>query len=369
MSGAFYPRTCHPPLSRRRFVAGGVAMAAALGLRPGPAAAGAADEASAIIRAYATALDDPWVIAHGIRGMGKDFALSGGRRAVDYLLETFVEQVTVGGKTYLRFPPKVERHENSFLKTMLEAGVPLDHEFEHGGRRRRLAELADGGRALFRPGSVAIRPDSTCWSLVAFSRTSLMRKRWVNAWGEQVDLDEVTDAVLGTLERASAACTEARRAGRPLAAQADVHGFTCGGTHMLYGLLSCVYHGFGGSGARQRVREQVALMAWRMKADVDLITRFYASRGSDGTFNWFETDSKLKLLGHAEECVTFAAVRGVAALTPEEQAPARAGAEMLKQILADLRQKNFTGARKLDVELYRQLVGDTCHARHGLTLA
>jgi hypothetical protein len=37
-------------------------------------------------------------------------------------------------------------------------------------------------------------------------------------------------------------------------------------------------------------------------------------------------------------------------------------------MLADLETRNLGEAKIMDRELYRQLVGDTCHARHGLTL-
>jgi hypothetical protein len=38
-------------------------------------------------------------------------------------------------------------------------------------------------------------------------------------------------------------------------------------------------------------------------------------------------------------------------------------------MLGDLEGRNLEEAKAVDRELYRQLVGDTCHARHGLTLA
>jgi hypothetical protein len=38
-------------------------------------------------------------------------------------------------------------------------------------------------------------------------------------------------------------------------------------------------------------------------------------------------------------------------------------------MLRDLEARDLGEAKALDRELYRQLIGDTCHARHGLTLA
>ncbi len=50
---------------------------------------------------------------------------------MDWLLETQLSSIAVNGKSLLAFPLSVEAHPNMFLKTMLEAGVPLDYTFTH----------------------------------------------------------------------------------------------------------------------------------------------------------------------------------------------------------------------------------------------
>ncbi|MGH7332107.1 MAG: hypothetical protein ACREKS_05030 [Candidatus Rokuibacteriota bacterium] len=361
----FFPVTCHPLLRRRQVLAGGVALVGATALGVGHAHA---SDAVAIITAHAT-LRDPWAVAHGLRAMGSAFAINGEQRAVDFLLEKYVSEVTVNGRTLLAFPIDVEIHPNSFLKTMLEAGVPTSYRFTHQGRQRTLADLVAGARLLFRPQEMADR-NQIPWSLIAFSRTtSLLRRRWTNAWGETVDLDASVDGALQLLENASAPIAAARRDGRPLAAKSPVHSFTCGGTHMLYGLLSAVHYGFGGKGTRERVQQQTALMIWRMGgADVDLISRFYRRHVPSPLNQWEELDSKLKVLGHAEECVAFATARGIISVTADQQALRAAGKKSLMELLAEVRRRDLTTVRTLAPQTYQQLVGDTCHAQHGLTL-
>lgn len=361
----FFPVTCHPPLTRRHFLAGGVALLGSTALGVGHTHA---SDAAAIIAAHAT-LPDPWTVAHGLRAMGSAFAINGGKRAVDFLLEKHVSEVTVKGRTMLAFPRNVEIHPNSFLKTMLEAGVLTSYRFTHRGRPRTLADLVDGARFLFRPQEMA-DPNQIPWSLIAFSRTtSLLRRRWTNAWGEMVDVDASVDGALQLLENASAPIAAARRDGQPLVAKSPVHNFTCGGTHMLYGLLSSVHHGFGGKGTRERVQQQTALMIWRMGgADVDLISRFYGGYVRSPRNQWEELDSKLKLVGHAEECVAFATARGIMTLTADQQALRAAGKKSLMELLAEVRRRDLTTIRTLAPQTYQQLVGDTCHAQHGLTL-
>ncbi len=369
---SFFPVTCHSGLTRRELLlTGGAALLAEPFLRgERGAAAATSDDGAAIVRRYATPLDDPWMVSHGIRAMGRGFTLQDGRRAVDYLLETVLVELPANGKTFLGFPVDVEGHPNMFLKTMLEASVPLDYAFTHKGRRRTLHEVVDGARALLRPSVVASSPNALPWSLIALTRTTpVSRRQWTNAWGEAVDLDALVETALRLLEQASLPVAEAMRDGRPETRQAPVHGFTCGGGHMIYALLAALHAGYTGKDRSQRMQRQVDLLVWRLSADVDLIERYYHERGGGAGDFWYEFDAKLKLLGHSEECLAFAELHKVAKLTPAQRTQRQAATATLRRLLVDLDARNLGEARTADRELYRQLVGDTCHARHGLTLA
>ena len=367
----FFPSTCHPVLTRRQLFLGSGAFLAAARIGSGRAIAGqAADDGSAIIRRYATSPDDPWAVAHGLRAMGRDFTINGGRRALDYLLENVLAVIPANGGSVLGFPLEVEVHPNMFLKTILEAGVPLDHSFTHQGRRRALRDVREGARALLRPKLVLSVPNALPWTLIALTRTtSPVRRQWTNAWGEPVDLNVVVESALRLLEQASLPLVQAMREGRPETAQAPVHSFTCAGTHMLYGLLTAVYAGYTANDRPERVQRQVDLLVWRLSADLDLIERFYQARAGNAGAFWYEADAKLKLLGHAEECLAFATRHEVARLTPVQQAQRHAATATLRRMLADLDGRDLEEAKSLNRGLFSQLVGDTCHARHGLMLA
>src|SRR6266540_5272774 len=53
---------------------------------------------------------------------------------------------------------------------------------------------------------------------------------------------------------ASRPVVQAMQEDRPEAAKATVHGFTCGGTHMLYALSTAVHSGYSGRDRAERVR-------------------------------------------------------------------------------------------------------------------
>ena len=233
-----------------------------------------------------------------------------------------------------------------------------------------LREVVDGARAMLRPTLVMPVANALPWTLIALTRTTPpIRRRWTNAWGEPVDLDAVVESALGLLEQASLPVAQAMREGRAETASAPVHSFTCGGTHLIYGLLTAVHAGYAGKDRRERMRQQVDLLIWRLGADLDLIGRFYRARAAAPGVSWYELDAKLKLLGHAEECLAFATLHEVVRLTPVQRAQRQAAVATLRRMLEDLEARNLGEAEGLDRELYRQLVGDTCHARHGLTLA
>src|SRR5262249_9920568 len=301
---------------------------------------------------------------------GRDFAIAGNRRAVDWLLETHLTPVAANGTSVLAFPPSVEVHPNMFLKTMLEAGVPLDYGFTNGGIRRTLRDVADGARALFRPSQVLSDPNMLPWSVIAFSlTTSPLRSRWTNAWGEPVDLDLVVESALRLHENASLPLMRAMRADRPEREKAPVHGFTCGGTHMLYALLTAMRAGYTGQDRPARVRQQTELMVWRLRADMGLIDSFYHDRAAQPGVAWYELEAKVKLLSHGEECLALADRRDIVKLAPAQQTQRRAATASLRRMIDEIEAKNLGEVREMDRELFRQFVGDVCHARHGLTFA
>ncbi len=363
----FYPATCRHGLSRRGFLAG--AGAAAILAGRGPGTASAAPDGAGIVHRHAAVPESPWLVAHGIRAMGRGFTLRDGRSAVDFLLKDVLVAVPANGRTVLAFPPEVEVHANSFLKTLLEAGVPLDHGFAHQGKRRTLQEVVEGARALFRPAPTLEQANVLPWSLIALTRTTPpARAQWTNAWGEAVNLDVAVEAGLRLLERASAPLAAPMREDKPLTAQAPVHAFTCGGTHLLYSLLASVQQGYAGADRLARVRQQADILVWRLGTEPLLIERFYTDRGRGVPgLAWFVLDAKLKLLGHGEECLAFGTKRGVLALANEQKGRRQAAAATLGRFLEDLEGRDLLEVRAVDRDLYVQLVGDVCHARHGLT--
>lgn len=365
----FYPATCHP-VTRRATLGGALAAAGAWALGfPRHACAGRQELTTPIILAHARHPEDPWSIVHGIRAMGRDFTIERGAPAASFVLSEYLDERVVNGKRYLAFPRTVERHENQFLKTLLEAGVPLDFPFTHRGRRRSLQDVADGARGLFRFSERTDR-DTIAWSLIAVSgTTSPARGAWTNAWGERVDLARVVQVGFETMERASRPIQEARDAGLPPEERAPIHAFTCGGTHLLYSLLAATSAGYRVPRHRERLDRLMDLLVYRLRADLHLLDRFYGPKLSTipGT-GWFLLDGQIKFIGHAFECLGYAERHALYTVPARERDRYEEARAALDRALGKLVQLDLNPVRAADIELFRQLVGDVCHAHRGLQL-
>jgi hypothetical protein len=366
----YYPESCHP-VGRRGFLAAaiGATTALALGLRDEAGAATLPDGAP-IIRAGATRRDDPWAISHGIRAMGAGFKIEGGQSAVEFLLATHLAEQPVNGAAHLAFPLAVEVHPNMFLKTMIEAGVPADFRFSVKGQARRFQDVIDGARALFRFDPAKTDRNTIAWSLIALARTTHpVRSRWQNAWGEPVVLADVVEAAFQTVEQASRPFQEAKNRGVIPDGQVPIQAYTCSGTHLLYSLLVAVQQGYTDRDHGARARRQLDLLVWRLDAESEMIERFYGRRAGAPHVRWFELDAKLKLLGHARECLAFARRHDLFRPTGAQEARLAVADTRLGTILGEIKPADLPRVAQVNGELHRQIIGDACHAYHGLHMA
>jgi hypothetical protein len=378
-------------LTRRRFlqvaaaVMGGVtfgqaypAVAFGSGSRipvPGTAAGGL-PILKAMIEEYARPEDDPWAVMHGIRAMGREFSFKG-ERAVDYLCNRFLTMKRVAGKDYLDMPTEYEGHSNPFLKTLLEAGVPLSHSFKVDGKRYTVGDLVASSKALFNFDPAAIDPDDIAWSLIAFSITTSPEKDgWTNAYGQQIRLRDVIRFGFDTLDKVTAGYRKAFKRGLTPEAVDDVNGFTCGGTHLVYGLASCVGNGHGGQEARQRLKAHLDLMIWRLESDSRLMDRFYqATSGSSGRSpGWqkisalYRNDAKIKFNGHVFEILSYVTHKGLFAPTSEQVRVVQGAGAVLTQAIQEIQGVDLFEVKQKNQKLYRLLIGDSCHAYHGINM-
>lgn len=374
-------------VTRRRFLqlasawAGGVALARAL---PSAAAAagppvpvpatlgGTADVLKQLVTRYASFEDDAWVLMHGVRAMGRDFAVKG-ESAADILCSRFLKHKTVAGKSYLYMPIDLEAHTNTVLKTLLEAGISLSHPFRSNGKRYTVGDLMNSAKGLFTFDPKTFDRDDIAWTLIAFSREiPPARDTWTNAHGQRIRMTDLVRFGFDTLDDACRQLRQAKDRGVIPTEKDAIHDFTCGGTHLIYGLASCVGNGYRRDDFVKALQAHLDLLVWRLEADGHLMRQFYQSQqakiapGLERVYDLFFRDAAMKFYGHCFEILSYAQHRGLFTPTVEQtRAIERAGA-VLAEALNGIKQADLFEVRKSNLPLFHLLVGDACHAYHGI---
>lgn len=306
-----------------------------------------------ICRHYALELNDPSSLIHAVRGFGKDFKLKDGRLAVDHLCSNFAAEKEVNGKKYVYFPRDIEAHDNSFLKTFLEAGVSLDQPITVGPNRYTLKDLADSAKALFRcdPQNLG-RYDAELlhshlpWGLIAFSiLVPASSPTWTNAWGETIDLPAVIDRSLAAFETVCAGVREAIAAGQPepIPFRQEMSRFSCFGLHAVYSYYSLYKHGYRNNNLEDRLRRMYDIVIHRLQGDTEAIDResamaekfgqqYVAQMGRDSNvppppnvIEMMRLRYQIKLFGHAFETINYVKLNNLFSPTPTQQMRIEAG--------------------------------------------
>jgi hypothetical protein len=300
-----------------------------------------------LIEHYARELDNASALIHAIRGMGKGFKRANGSPAVDFLCNTFAAEREVNGKRYVYFQRDAEVHENSFLKTFLEANVSMDQPITAGGNRYTLRDLSESAKSLFRfdPQNMSryepkLVGDHLPWTLIAFSiLIPPTDPVWTNAWGEKINLNEVIDRGLSDFEKTSALTTEAliRGEDEPEAFRTAIKEYSCFGLHSVYGFLSCLKHGFASNDLSNRLIRLMDNVSYRMKGDAEALEREYRSEGQGAppiVVEGLLVRAVIKLYGHAQESISYVNLHRLLNFSPgEERRFADSEAQLEKSIL------------------------------------
>jgi hypothetical protein len=365
MQEGFYA-VCEPQLTRRRFLKFTMLAGLAPAFRSEVYAAHDTDQGvRQFIEQYAVTSDDPWAIVHAIRAVGGGCRIDG-ENAAAYVLRTCVRAQEVNNQRYLYIPANIEVHTNMFLKTFLEAGVPASETFACDGRVYHLQDLGEGAKALFRFDPGTFDRNNLAWSLIAFAE--LEAHEWENAYRERVQLQEVVRFGLRVLEEATQGLKPYAAAGLPLPKKMPIHDFTCGGTHLCYSLLVAAKHGLLQAAGGDILQEQLQMLVYRLQADPDLIDRYYRAIPAAPGVDLFRAGAKLKILGHALECLGYAQVHGLWQPGPSVRRQIEQAVQAVRGLFSYVVTLDLAAIRRRQAQLGQQLVGDTCHAVRGLSL-
>jgi hypothetical protein len=337
---------------------------------------------------YARDIGNASVLIHAVRGFGKNFTLADGAKAVDHLCSRYAADKEVAGKHYVFFKRDAEVHENSFLKTFLEAGVSFDQKITVGANTYTLRDLAESAKALFRcdpkdlyrfdadgfrydptpvpprrgpEGEVAdskgeLVHEHLPWGLIAFSH--LMppaQASWTNAYNEPIALPAVVDRALAEYETTCTLGEQALAAGQtaPEAFRKEIKKYSCFGLHSVYGFLACLKQGYTNNHLPARVNQMMDTLTYRLKGDAEAIVAEYAAQGQGAppqVVEAFRVRALVKHYGHAFEAINFARLHQLVTFSPAQERRIQAGEQAFYESLVRM--------RALDWGVPRRMLGD-----------
>jgi hypothetical protein len=424
-----------PPAGRRNFMLLGLGTIGALGVgaaaaynsgwfdsaTPAPAATAVpppfkplppvnltADYANALRAAeeitshYTRELQTPWELIHAVRGFGRDFRLADGTKAVDQLCAKYAEERELNGKRYVYFQRNAEVHENSFLKTFLEAGVSAAQPIRVGPKEYTLRDLGEHAKLLFRcdPSDFARYDDKLLeehlpWGLIAFSiLTPPEQATWTNAYGERIDLHQVIDRALAQYETMCAGLRDSLVKGEDetLPFRQAINKHSCYGLHAVYGFFACYHHGYRRNNLPERIKRLLDLTIYRLEGDAKALDREAAAARQLGPeairrmavsqegrvvssgnppsqfVEVMRLRSQIKLHGHILEAFNYGLLNKLFTLTPEQQQRVRAGEQALYYHLVKLRAQDLDVFRHWHSKFVSNLVISLGHAVRALKL-
>jgi hypothetical protein len=305
--------------------------------------------------------------------MGPGFSIKGAN-AVDLLCSRFLKRKTVAGKAYLYMPAEHEGHSNAFLKTVLEAGVSPSHPFKLDGRRYTIGDLVSGAKGLFTFDPKTIDRDEIAWTLIAFSlQIPPSHDTWTNAYGQRIRFADVVRFGFDTLDETTQEFRRAKARGVMPEEKDAIMAFTCGGTHLVYGLASCVGNGHGGDELRRRLKDHLDLHIWRLHADGHLMERFYRQAtpppGLERIYDLFFRDAVIKFYGHSFEILSYVKHRRLWTPTADQAHAIERAGVTLADAVKGIEGVDLFEFRRTNLRLFHLLVGDSCHAYHGIHMA
>lgn len=378
-------------------------------LPPLPAKTYPADAKNAIIAMdemvnhYAKVFDTPSALIHAVRAFGKNFKRADGSSAVDYLCNRYAEEKLVNAKPFIRFTRfNVEVHDNSFLKTFLEAGVSPDQSVTVGGKKFTLRDVGEHAKALFRldPNNLTrYEKDYTHehlpWTLIAFS--TLMpggKATWENAYGEKIDLMEVIDKSLAEYEASCQPIKAAMASNGAVTKETHevIKTYSCYGGHSFYGFLSCMKNGYLDRGMKERMDEIMKLSLYRMVRECENIEIEYDERktmsmtgdpkqdeaflqqlqaagsNKEELIDMLKYRGVYKLTGHLLEAINFARLNNLFSPTPEQQKQIQAGEKKLFESVVKHRALNLEALRKFNAKEFNDNTIALGHASRAMKL-
>jgi hypothetical protein len=321
---------------------------------------------------------NPWALAHGITAFGPSFLADDGRRATQVIVSDFLRKGTdpaTGTWAFERYGPDgtpIEPHTNLLLKTLVLSGVKDVEAFQTPQGSVTIGELVRSAQRGFRhtPESEEYWRDAG-WTLdLLAARLSPKAARFQNGAGQTVDLNRVMDDALAQLEWAQRELSDGMAKGLPQVPKRKqgIYAHPCGGLHLFQAVASWARFPEVRKKWGERFDRQVAVLFYRLDSEQ---RQYDAALQQAPQYALQILTQMVKFHGHFLETAGRLRVEnGWKPTASQERAVAKSKA-VLEFAVRELQQlhafQNMDELKKSQPQVYLDLIGDSCHAVHGLS--
>lgn len=322
---------------------------------------------------------NPWALAHGITAFGATFRASDGRPAANAVVTDYLQRLPLpSGHTTLgfaRFSPDgtpIEPHTDMHVKTLLLAGIPPRRSFATKlGAPTTLASLVrDTERRFLGETREAADWGEAAWTLDVLSLShSPASATLTSADGARQDLSIVMDQALAALEAANLEFVQAIEANTPVVPKhkQGIYAQACGGFHFVQAVLGWARHSSIRRRWATRIDTQIAVLFYRFDSERQ---QYESAIARAPQYRLEVLTQMLKFYGHFLE-TTARLHRDLHWVpSPRQKHTLRIARALLDATSRDLDEigawRNAEQLRASKPQIYLDLIGDACHAVHGI---
>jgi hypothetical protein len=345
-----------------------------LATAPPPSPPSTAEQLRTVCRTQGANPRNPWALAHGIVLEGRGFRARDGRLAAEVIVSDFLRRDEAAGGRGLSFEPftpdgtPVEPHPALQVKTLVLAGFPLSRKFQAAGGAVTLRALVEDLKRDFHP-EQALSPEGA-WTLDTLAQVLAPGATFRNGVGETVRFDAVMDEALSTLERAHADLAAGMKAGLPQVPKQKqgIYTHPCGGLHFFQAVATWARHPAVRKAWGERMDRQVDVLMYRLGSEARQYEAALAEAPS--AYRLPLLSQSLKFYGHFLETLGRYRRENRWTPTPQQRQAVTRAHQLLEATVRRLGEagalQSLEALAQQQPQLYLDLVGDACHAAHGL---
>lgn len=327
---------------------------------------------------------NPWALAHGIKTLGPKFLASDGRKAIDVIVDDFLMQNTLpdggvgpgapyGFARYAKDRTPIEPHTNLNTKAMaVDARVPLTTKFKTKFGTVTLQQLVDSAKTGFRH----VPSNAAYWQDVGWTLSLLASNKpgttWKTADGTTISLDVVFDDAMTQLERETDELGKGLDQHLPRVdkKKQGLYAHPCGGLHFVQGVLSWATHPEVKKKWAERIDRQVLIHFYRLESErVQYDEAYQHTLTAMPQFKLPVLVQMVKFYGHWLETVGHFRDFGWKPNAAQQLEINKAKAYLdvaVRALEEDHAFERMAEIKKSQPQVYLDLIGDSCHAAHGL---